>query len=56
MSKYTVNSEKVGEVGAPFEPAEGVNVHALLEGGFISESGKAAKKSGKLDTTSDDQE
>jgi len=38
--KYVVVSPRVGEPGSVFEPAEGVNVDALLEGGFI----KAASK------------
>ena len=36
-AKYTVVSDKVGEPGAPFVPEEGINVAALLEGGFIAE-------------------
>jgi hypothetical protein len=34
--KYIVQSEKVGKVGEEYIPAEGINVEALLEGGFIS--------------------
>lgn len=33
--KYTIVSELVGEPGAEFIPEEGINVEALLEGGFI---------------------
>jgi hypothetical protein len=36
-AKYTVVSDKVGEPGTPFVPGEGINVAALLEGGFIAE-------------------
>ena len=36
-AKYTVVSVKVGEPGAPFIPEDGINVAALLEGGFIAE-------------------
>ena len=44
MSKYTIVSERVGEPGATFEPVEGVNIDALIEGGFIKQTaGKSAK-------------
>jgi hypothetical protein len=33
--KYTIVSELVGTPGAEFHPEEGINVEALLEGGFI---------------------
>ena len=40
MSKYTVISELVGEPGAEFIPEEGINVEALIEGGFIKSDSK----------------
>ena len=36
MTKYVIESDKIGTVGDEFIPAEGINVDALLEGGFIS--------------------
>jgi hypothetical protein len=36
MTKYVIESDKIGTVGDEFIPAEGINVEALLEGGFIS--------------------
>lgn len=36
MSKYIIQSDKLGTVGDTFEPADGINIDALLEGGFIS--------------------
>lgn len=36
MTKYVIESNKIGTVGDEFIPAEGINVEALLEGGFIS--------------------
>lgn len=36
MTKYVIQSDKIGTVGDEFIPAEGINVDALLEGGFIS--------------------
>ena len=43
-AKYTVVSDKVGEPGAPYVPEEGINVAALLEGGFIVESKSSKTK------------
>ena len=37
---YKVNSSRVGTVGAEYIPADGVNVEALLAGGFIIEVAK----------------
>jgi hypothetical protein len=34
---YTIASSKLGIVGDPFIPDEGINVPALLSGGFIVE-------------------
>lgn len=39
--KYIIVSELVGTPGDEYHPAEGINVEALLEGGFI----KAEKQS-----------
>lgn len=33
--KYRITSPRIGTVGALWEPEVFVNVHALLEGGFI---------------------
>jgi len=40
MSTYTVISELVGEPGTQFIPEEGINVEALIEGGFIKSDSK----------------
>ena len=40
MTKYVIESDKIGTVGDEFIPAEGINVNALLEGGFISTADK----------------
>lgn len=50
MTKYVVVSHKVGTPGDEFVPPEGVNVAALLAGGFIS-----TKKSPKPDKTNQDE-
>ena len=39
--KYTIISELVGTPGDEYVPADGINVEALVEGGFI----KAEKSS-----------
>jgi len=44
---YIVVSHKVGRPGDVYIPAEGVNVAALLDGGFIVESTKTVTKSAK---------
>jgi hypothetical protein len=57
MAKYIVNSERLGEVGAEFDAdaaaATGVNVEALISGGFIS-THKAPKGAKKDTDTSED--
>ena len=32
---YTIASEKLGVIGEPYIPKEGINIDALLAGGFI---------------------
>jgi hypothetical protein len=34
---YTIASTKLGIIGDPYLPAEGINVAALIAGGFIVE-------------------
>lgn len=46
--KYIIVSELVGEPGEEFHPAEGINVEALVEGGFIK-----AEKPSKKDQSED---
>jgi hypothetical protein len=40
MTKYIIQSDKIGTVGDEFTPVDGINVDALLEGGFISTAGE----------------
>ena len=35
---YLIASEKLGKIGELFEPKAGINVNALLAGGFIVEA------------------
>jgi hypothetical protein len=46
---YTIISPRLGTPGTKFEPTEGVNVSALLDGGFIK-SDKADQKPAKTTT------
>lgn len=50
--KYVVNSPRVGVVGDVYIPVDGVNVDALIAGGFIVEveSTPKASKSGTMKT------
>jgi hypothetical protein len=47
---YRIISERIGVVGAIYEPAEGINIDALIAGGFIevvpTSPTKSAKKKG----------
>jgi hypothetical protein len=40
MSKYIIISDLVGEPGTEFIPEDGINVEALIEGGFIKSDSK----------------
>lgn len=46
---YRILSPRVGDVGAPFTPTEGVNVAALIDGGFIAEDNTPTHKPAKKD-------
>jgi hypothetical protein len=51
--KYVIQSERLGKIGDSFEPAEGVNIEALIEGGFIAveESTDISKKPSTIKKT-----
>ena len=40
---YVIASSRLGKVGDVFEPANGINVEALIEGGFIKSTSKSTK-------------
>jgi len=53
---YTIASSKLGVIGEPFIPADGINVAALLFGGFIVEqSTPKAKKPAKTSTDTNEE-
>lgn len=51
--KYVITSEKVGKVGTEFVPADGINIEALIAGGFIAaeESTDSPKKTPTIKKT-----
>ena len=42
--KFIIVSELVGKPGDEFVPAEGINVEALLDGGFIKQEKASTKE------------
>ena len=40
---YVIASPRLGTVGDTYEPADGVNIEALIEGGFIKSTIKGSK-------------
>jgi hypothetical protein len=43
MNEYEIVSPRVGEPGTTYTPTEGINVEALLAGGFIKAKSKTKK-------------
>ena len=53
---YTIASTKLGIIGDPYVPADGINVAALLFGGFIVEqSTPKPKKPAKTNTETNEE-
>jgi hypothetical protein len=53
---YTIASSKLGIVGDPYIPAAGINVEALLSGGFIvQQSTPKPKKPAKTSTDTNEE-
>jgi hypothetical protein len=48
--KYTILSPRIGTPGDTYEPVDGVNVDALVAGGFIIQSPTTAPKGAKTKT------
>ena len=51
---YRITSTRIGELGAIYEPVEGVNVEALIAGGFIEATHTGPGKSAKNKNTAPD--
>ena len=51
---YVILSERIGTVGGKYTPTAGVNIDALIAGGFIGQSSTTkAAKSAKTETDTD---
>jgi len=49
---YTILCQRVGTIGDSFEPDEGINIEALLDGGFIAKKdNKTSSKSAKVNNS-----
>jgi hypothetical protein len=53
---YKVNSNRVGTIGEEYIPAEGTNVQALLDGGFIVEIAKSTPSKQETASIQDNKE
>jgi len=53
--KYEIVSPRIGIPGDNYEPADGVNVDALLAGGFIIQSPTKAPKGAKTKTDTNEE-
>lgn len=51
---YRIISTRLGELGAIWTPVEGVNVEALIAGGFLEDTHTAPAKSAKNKTKAPD--
>ena len=40
---YVIASPRLGKVGDTYEPADGINIEALIAGGFIKSTNKTTK-------------
>jgi hypothetical protein len=56
-TEYEIISTRVGEPGATYTPTEGINVDALIAGGFIKIKSRQTKKTvTETETVSQDKE
>jgi len=53
--KYTIISPRIGIPGDPYEPVDGVNIDALVSGGFIEQSTVKAPKGAKTKTDTNEE-
>lgn len=53
--KYEIVSPRIGIPGDTYEPSEGVNVEALVEGGFIKQSTVKVPKGAKTKTDTNEE-
>jgi hypothetical protein len=48
---YTIIAENVGTPGEEYVPVEGINIEALLDGGFIKSDKRPIKSAKTVETT-----
>ena len=53
--KYEIVSPRIGNPGDEYEPSQGVNVNALIAGGFIIQSPTKAPKGAKTKTDTNEE-
>jgi hypothetical protein len=51
---YVIASPRLGKVGDVFQPADGINVEALIEGGFIKSTSKSTKSDKPIKDTNEE--
>ena len=51
---YTIASSRLGKVGDVYEPADGINVEALIKGGFIKSTIKTTKSDKPIKDTTEE--
>ena len=51
---YVIASPKLGKVGDVFEPDNGINVEALIAGGFIKSTNKSTKSDKPIKDTNEE--
>ena len=51
---YVIASPKLGKVGDVFEPTDGINVEALIAGGFIKSTSKSTKSDKPIKDTNEE--
>ena len=51
---YVIASPRLGKVGDTYEPDEGINVQALIDGGFIKSTSKSTKSDKPIKDTNEE--
>ena len=51
---YVIASPRLGKIGDAYEPKDGVNVEALIDGGFIKSTSKSTKSDKPIKDTNEE--
>ena len=51
---YVIASPRLGTVGDTYEPADGINIEALIDGGFIKSTSKGTKSDKPIKDTNEE--